>query len=287
MGKGAMKDKTTAYLLWLAGFVGLCGLHRFYLEKHVSGALYVATLGVCGLGQLFDIFLIGKMVEEKNRTLTEPEVLSTINPQSTAEKIQYLQTPPSQRTKNPPQQDKIVWDEAINVLKSENILQDGEDVISHFQGNVSQSEFRHLGEGAVMQTITDVTGLAFIDRMVRGLHKTTTYLVLVVATNRKVVLVIITPKGEESYENIPWNRIKIESFTDNSVSFSEIDISNILEQDELHKFLEYSESQSSKPNLAMVESIPEQIKKLSELKVQGIISEEEFQKKKSQMLDRM
>lgn len=55
------------YLLWLAGLVGLCGLHRFYTGRWVSGLLWLLTGGLCFVGQIVDLFFIPRMVEDKNQ----------------------------------------------------------------------------------------------------------------------------------------------------------------------------------------------------------------------------
>lgn len=47
-----------AYLLWLPGLCGLCGLHRFYLGRPLSGLAWLFTLGLLGAGQLLDLFLV-------------------------------------------------------------------------------------------------------------------------------------------------------------------------------------------------------------------------------------
>ena len=64
-----MKDKTIAYLLWCGCFVGVCGLHRIYNGKYGTGFLWLFTLGLFGMGQLFDLFTIPGMVEDANNRL--------------------------------------------------------------------------------------------------------------------------------------------------------------------------------------------------------------------------
>jgi len=61
-----MKDKTIAYLLWCACFVGVCGLHRIYSGKYGTGFLWLFTLGLFGIGQIVDLFTIPGMVEDAN-----------------------------------------------------------------------------------------------------------------------------------------------------------------------------------------------------------------------------
>lgn len=60
------KDSGTSYLLWALGLCGICGLHRFYLGQPVPGILYLLTFGVCGIGQLIDLFLIPGEVRTAN-----------------------------------------------------------------------------------------------------------------------------------------------------------------------------------------------------------------------------
>jgi TM2 domain-containing membrane protein YozV len=55
-----------AYLLWLPCIFGVCGLQRFYTGRWVSGILWLLTGGLCGVGQLVDLFFIPRMVEDHN-----------------------------------------------------------------------------------------------------------------------------------------------------------------------------------------------------------------------------
>ncbi len=64
-----MKDKTIAYLLWCGCFVGVCGLQRIYNGKYGTGFLYLFTLGLLGIGQIVDLFMIPGMVEDANNRL--------------------------------------------------------------------------------------------------------------------------------------------------------------------------------------------------------------------------
>jgi len=67
-----MKDKTVAYLLWCACFLGVCGLQRIYNGKYGTGFLWLFTFGLAGVGQLVDLFLIPGMTDDaNNRALIE------------------------------------------------------------------------------------------------------------------------------------------------------------------------------------------------------------------------
>jgi TM2 domain-containing membrane protein YozV len=52
-----------AYGLWALGLFGFCGIHRFYLGKPVTGAIWLFSYGFLFLGQLFDLFLIPSLVK--------------------------------------------------------------------------------------------------------------------------------------------------------------------------------------------------------------------------------
>ena len=62
------KDSGTAYILWALGICGVCGIQRFYLGQPVPGLLYLFTFGICGIGQLIDLFLIPSEVRAINST---------------------------------------------------------------------------------------------------------------------------------------------------------------------------------------------------------------------------
>ncbi|MEZ6241960.1 MAG: NINE protein [Phycisphaerales bacterium] len=61
-----MRSNGVSYLLWLLCFLGLCGIHRFYNGKWVTGVLWLLTAGLLGIGQLIDLFLIPGMVRQSN-----------------------------------------------------------------------------------------------------------------------------------------------------------------------------------------------------------------------------
>ncbi len=53
------KPKFMVILLCCLGFVGLGGIHRFYVGKVWTGLLWLATGGLCGIGTVFDLISIG------------------------------------------------------------------------------------------------------------------------------------------------------------------------------------------------------------------------------------
>ncbi len=63
-----------AYLLWLGGLFLICGLQRFYTRRPLSGTLWLFTFGLCGVGQLVDLFLVPELVTlaNRNQPLLEP-----------------------------------------------------------------------------------------------------------------------------------------------------------------------------------------------------------------------
>lgn len=61
------RDVGMAYLLWIPGIFGFCGLHRFYSGRYISGAIWLLTGGLCGVGQVIDLFFMPKMIEDHNQ----------------------------------------------------------------------------------------------------------------------------------------------------------------------------------------------------------------------------
>lgn len=55
---------TLSYLLWLGGFFGFSGLHRIYNGKIATGLIWFFTLGLFGVGQFIDVFLVPGMAED-------------------------------------------------------------------------------------------------------------------------------------------------------------------------------------------------------------------------------
>jgi TM2 domain-containing membrane protein YozV len=58
-------DYSVAWLLLT--FLGLLGLHRFYLRKWFTGLLYLLTAGLFGLGYLYDYWTLNGQIDEINR----------------------------------------------------------------------------------------------------------------------------------------------------------------------------------------------------------------------------
>ena len=54
-----------SYVLWVAGLLGVAGLHRFYNGKIVTGSIWLFTGGLLGIGQFVDLFLLPGMAEER------------------------------------------------------------------------------------------------------------------------------------------------------------------------------------------------------------------------------
>ena len=57
-------SKVIGYLLWIFGFLGA---HRFYYGKKVSGVIYLCTLGLLGIGWIFDLFWMPVLARSASR----------------------------------------------------------------------------------------------------------------------------------------------------------------------------------------------------------------------------
>lgn len=64
------KEGATSYTVsWiLLAFLGLFGIHRFYMGKWITGIVYLLTLGLLGVGLLYDFFTLNGQVNELNST---------------------------------------------------------------------------------------------------------------------------------------------------------------------------------------------------------------------------
>ena len=55
-------------LAWiLLTFLGVFGVHRFYMGKIITGLIYLLTLGLFGLGLLYDFLTLNGQISDKNR----------------------------------------------------------------------------------------------------------------------------------------------------------------------------------------------------------------------------
>lgn len=54
-------------LTWLLlGFLGLFGVHRFYMGKIITGVLYFFTGGLFGVGWLYDLWTLNEQISQIN-----------------------------------------------------------------------------------------------------------------------------------------------------------------------------------------------------------------------------
>ena len=57
-------DYSVAWLLHL--FLGIFGVHRFYMGKIVTGVIYLLTGGLFGIGYIYDTVTLNEQIEELN-----------------------------------------------------------------------------------------------------------------------------------------------------------------------------------------------------------------------------
>lgn len=62
---GGSYDYSVAWLLLT--FLGVLGIHRFYLGKILTGILWLLTGGLLGLGWLYDFCTLNRQIDERNR----------------------------------------------------------------------------------------------------------------------------------------------------------------------------------------------------------------------------
>ncbi|MBC8127884.1 MAG: TM2 domain-containing protein [Gloeobacteraceae cyanobacterium ES-bin-144] len=62
---GGKYDYSVAWILLT--FLGMLGIHRFYLGKMGTGILWLISGGVFGLGWLYDFCTLNRQVDERNR----------------------------------------------------------------------------------------------------------------------------------------------------------------------------------------------------------------------------
>jgi TM2 domain-containing membrane protein YozV len=59
-------DKSYTLAWVLLTFLGIFGLHRFYQGKWVSGLIYLLTLGVFGIGIIYDYWTLNEQISAQN-----------------------------------------------------------------------------------------------------------------------------------------------------------------------------------------------------------------------------
>jgi len=64
-------EKSRLVALLLAWFLGVLGIHRFYVNRVGSGILWLLTLGLFGVGVMVDLILIasGKFTDKEGKPL--------------------------------------------------------------------------------------------------------------------------------------------------------------------------------------------------------------------------
>ena len=70
------KKLAEAYILGIS--FGLFGAHHFYLRRKFFGILYVCTLGLFGVGYLYDLIRMKWLVKHANRYGTERKMVSDV-----------------------------------------------------------------------------------------------------------------------------------------------------------------------------------------------------------------
>ena len=67
-----MRSLTVSYLLAALGFLGISGVHRFYLGKPITGVIWFLTGGLFMLGTIYDLITMESQVREANRYALPP-----------------------------------------------------------------------------------------------------------------------------------------------------------------------------------------------------------------------
>ena len=63
-------DYNVAWVLNAIPFLGVFGVHRFYLGKWPSGVLWLVTAGLFGIGWIWDLCTLNEQVDSRNRRAT-------------------------------------------------------------------------------------------------------------------------------------------------------------------------------------------------------------------------
>lgn len=67
-----MRSLTVSYLLAALGFLGVSGVHRFYLGKPITGLIWFFTGGLFMLGTIYDLITMESQVRDANRYALPP-----------------------------------------------------------------------------------------------------------------------------------------------------------------------------------------------------------------------
>ncbi len=58
------RSLAASYGLWALCFIGFAGIHRFYVGRPISGFIWLITGGLFFVGQIIDLFMMQRMVED-------------------------------------------------------------------------------------------------------------------------------------------------------------------------------------------------------------------------------
>lgn len=72
------RDAQTIMLMALIGFIGVSGVHRFYLGQVGMGLLYLLTAGLCFIGTIVDLVNYRTLALEYNQ-LQAQQILMMLN----------------------------------------------------------------------------------------------------------------------------------------------------------------------------------------------------------------
>lgn len=68
---GEYKSVSKAYCYWLFGCCGTLGCQRCYLDDTFGCVAFCTTIGVCGLGALYDLLCLSCQVTEYNENVSK------------------------------------------------------------------------------------------------------------------------------------------------------------------------------------------------------------------------
>lgn len=180
--------------------------------------------------------------------------------------------------------------EKINALRNNGELKQNEEVISYAEGD--NEEIRQINE---LSSSKSMKAMSFIAKSLEkitagGIQQTSNTILLL--TNRRIIALymILASVVEErmafydyrEYFDYNNNTIRLKMSNGGLMEFV------VKDQTQVQHFTQAVEKLlASGKSSTQSSNIPEQIKQLSELKNQGIISEQEFQIKKQQLLEKM